>query len=185
MEQYEAGHVAFVSLQGPGYELATEGHVARGLLVDDDRIVVPNLPRQLADTAHSYDALIVARPYRDDLPFELIKTTHVEAHGVEEGGSDLAALFRLARPSQLFTPQPLPVLTKEEFLRLVQENKGNLWAVLAELGVAPDEEPSEALAGIRTAFPVDACALTKVVLHSRLMMSASWFCCVTHLCQCT
>ena len=133
MEGNSMGCGVLVSVQAPGYEFnPVQGHRAAGFLADRDLVCVPSLPQSLLDEASTYDVLLV--PVSGDRPEERHKISSVKAAGLE-GSSDVAAFFRLTRPSSLFAPPQRTISEDEEFAATLQALDGDLWAFAGEVGL--------------------------------------------------
>lgn len=92
----------FVSLQASGTSDPAGAHLATGLLIGPDLVVVPTLPRQVLARHESFEALLV--PAKGDV--ERLPVSHTLVYpgdsAAESGSGEAVALvLRLGRPTAL------------------------------------------------------------------------------------
>jgi hypothetical protein len=174
-------------VQAPGYEFnPVKGHRAAGFLADEDLVCVPDLPQALLNAASTYEVLLVPVPGCGDQPAERHKVSSVEAAGLE-GACEVTACFHLARPSKLFTPPENATSRAEEFVTMLEEQDGDLWALAEEIrfGNPPFRgDPWEILEGVDPIVTVALAPCTTAYYYpTREALFPRW-CCILHKCRC-
>lgn len=135
-----------VSVQARGTEDAPwNGHLAAGVLIDTDQILVPEPDSALLDAEQEFEALIFSTPLDMRNPIDRIRPRQVEISWLE-GREDrpLAAAIRLAGSSR-----HLPMFGRVNGCKLTEvlgEVGYNLWMALEAMALIPSgvhEPPSE------------------------------------------
>jgi hypothetical protein len=144
MPEYGISKSVHVSLQRRGMQdTPWKGHLASGVLVDHDEVVVPAPPAALLDGETEFEALIFERRPRPDRLIEWIPPTRVKAYYVREVRGAIAATVRLARPSR---HQPrFRAVDSRAFDDKLEETGYDVWRTFVELDLIPgdlSERPS-------------------------------------------
>ena len=91
-----------VSIQDRGAENAPwEGHLATGVLVDRDKVLVPGPVDALLDEIREFEVLIFRTPLRSEDPIERLRPTRVEVlRSADDLDRALAIILSVGSPSR-------------------------------------------------------------------------------------
>ena len=169
LENDERANGVLVSLQVPGdHDDLVAHHRATGVLVDQDLVLVPELPRKLLGEIGSYVVLLVPLPVADACPAEVVRPSYFEAHELD-GGNDLVFLVvRLARPTALPPVSSLPLPPGEQLGAEALKHGGRIWPILEAAGLplaGLHEDPSSVLSQVVDRLEAESPRAVKLISH--------------------
>ncbi len=127
-----------VSVQARGFaEKPWEGHLATGLLVAPDEVLVPSAPAELAEAGEGIDLLVLPLPLDGGGRVERLAVERVlMASTLPDGGGDRLAVLGFGNASR-HEPQ-VTGFSGPDLDAAVREHQGDLWAALETIGaIAP------------------------------------------------
>ncbi|MFI6906120.1 hypothetical protein ACIBKY_32990 [Nonomuraea sp. NPDC050394] len=127
-----------VSVQRVGmHDAPGKGHVAAGLLVGRDTVLVPNPPAELLDTERPLEVLVIPTPLDQAQPVERLGIEALLGFGAQEGKEGITfAVIRLAGNSRY--PSTLRAGDSREVNKALRKRTG-MWKELHRLGLIDDE----------------------------------------------
>ncbi|MFE2751680.1 hypothetical protein ACFXGA_06715 [Actinosynnema sp. NPDC059335] len=118
-----------VSVQAHGFEEKPwEGHLATGVLVAPDEVLVPSAPAELAEATGGLDLLLLPLPLDEGRRIERLPVEGVLLSATREGGDERLAVLRVGNPSR-HAPQVRP-FRGTDLDEAVRAHDGDLWAAL-------------------------------------------------------
>lgn len=138
-----------ISLQVRGAETEPwNGHLAAGVLLDADVVLVPSPPDLLLDPLREFEVVVIPMPLRPERTVERIRPTRIDVlyvGGMEEPPA--CAIIKLAAPSRY--PIMVAAFDECELNRALEQYRGDLWTSLEWVGAIPtglrDGPPTEVL----------------------------------------
>lgn len=126
-----------VSVQIAGFdEKPQEGHLATGLLVSPDQVLVPAAPAGLPEAAEGVDLLVLPLPLGEGGRIERLRAERLLVADARSG--DERGRFAVIRMANASRHQPsVGEFTGCELDAELRANEGDLWAALEAIGAVP------------------------------------------------
>jgi hypothetical protein len=125
-----------VSIQRSAVANAVEGHLASGVLIDRDRVVVPGPLGWLDDPALPIEVLVASALQDDTGVVERIGIDQVDVIGVQDRPDDAIAVLDLLHSAQ-HRPAYSAAFEAQPLTNLVAGGRA-MWPALRELRIVPD-----------------------------------------------
>ena len=110
------------------------GHLAAGVLLDTDLVLVPDPPQRLVDGSVTVEALFVPLPFTAAGRVERIRPDRLDVLRPAGPDGPAAAVLRLSRPVR--HPARLPGYDGCALNEALRRTGDDLWAALIEIGIA-------------------------------------------------
>lgn len=124
-----------VSIQDRTAADRVSGHLATGILVDGDAVLVPNPPKELLSDDRDLEVLILPTALDDHARIDVIPAWKW-SHFALAGGEPTAATAKLLHHST-YAAQ-IGAVDSGELAAALDELGGDLWTALLRLGAVPD-----------------------------------------------
>lgn len=122
-----------VSVQARGFaEKPREGHLATGVLVAPDEVLVPSAPEELGEATRGLDLLVLPLPLDAGGRVERLVVERVLVASTLPDGGDRFAVLRVGNGSR-HEPQ-VRRFSGTELDEAVRRHEGDLWAALEAVG---------------------------------------------------